>query len=103
MPEPPPRKRFQIHLSTAIVLMFVAGMLIWANIRERYSRMLEEAPYAGICKGWPCPREWKSYGDGIYVSATGGIINIAFAIGILCAVWFVCERLINALAEQEEP
>ena len=37
MTEPPPRKffRFQIHLSTAIVMMFVAGALIWANVRER--------------------------------------------------------------------
>jgi len=32
MPEPPPRKRFQIHLSTAIVMMFVAGALMWAII-----------------------------------------------------------------------
>src|SRR5437868_13219387 len=33
MPTPPPRKRFQFHLSTAIVMMFVAGGLIWANVR----------------------------------------------------------------------
>ncbi len=32
MPNPPPRNRFQIHLSTAIVMMFVAGALIWANL-----------------------------------------------------------------------
>src|SRR5689334_11537731 len=32
MPLPPRRARFQIHLSTAIVLMFVAGGLIWANV-----------------------------------------------------------------------
>ena len=35
MSEPPRRKRFQIHLSTVIVLMFVAGGLIWANVRWR--------------------------------------------------------------------
>jgi len=35
MPEPPRRARFQIHLSTAIVLMFVAGGLIWANVTGR--------------------------------------------------------------------
>jgi hypothetical protein len=29
--EIPRRKRFQIHLSTAIVMMFVAGGLMWAN------------------------------------------------------------------------
>jgi|SRR5579862_1564436 len=32
MTSPPRRARFQIHLSTAIVLMFVAGGLIWANV-----------------------------------------------------------------------
>jgi len=32
---PPMRKRFQIHLSTAVVLMVVAGLLMWANIKER--------------------------------------------------------------------
>ncbi|HLX61109.1 MAG TPA: hypothetical protein VKX17_07480 [Planctomycetota bacterium] len=31
MPNPPRRARFQIHLSTAIVLMFVAGGLMWLN------------------------------------------------------------------------
>ncbi len=35
MTNPPPRKRFQIHLSTAIVMMFVAGALIWANVYAR--------------------------------------------------------------------
>ena len=32
MTEPPPHKRFQIHLSTAIVMMFVAGGLMWAFV-----------------------------------------------------------------------
>ena len=31
MPEPPRRKRFQVHLSTAVVLMFVAAVWIWLN------------------------------------------------------------------------
>lgn len=35
MSEPGRRKRFQMHLSTAVVLMFVAGLLIRANVRER--------------------------------------------------------------------
>ena len=34
-PEPPRRKRFQIHLSTAIVLMFVAGGMLWANLHRQ--------------------------------------------------------------------
>lgn len=35
MSEPKPRRWFQIHLSTAVVLMFVAGALIWANVHPR--------------------------------------------------------------------
>ena len=34
MAEPLRRPRFQVHLSTAIVLMFVAGVFLWANILE---------------------------------------------------------------------
>src|SRR5204863_6185967 len=37
MPTPPPRKRFQIHLSTAIVMMFVAGGFTWANFVPKRS------------------------------------------------------------------
>jgi hypothetical protein len=40
MPQPPRRKRFQIHLSTAVVLMFVAGGIIWANARAGFVRPL---------------------------------------------------------------
>ncbi|HLX63443.1 MAG TPA: hypothetical protein VKX17_19385 [Planctomycetota bacterium] len=36
MAEPPRRWRFQIHLSTAIVLMFVAGGLLFVNLHPRY-------------------------------------------------------------------
>ncbi|HLX60085.1 MAG TPA: hypothetical protein VKX17_02265 [Planctomycetota bacterium] len=35
MATPPRRGRFQIHLSTAIVMMFVAGGIIWANVKVR--------------------------------------------------------------------
>jgi len=31
----PKRRWFQIHLSTAVVLMFVAGGMLWSNLRER--------------------------------------------------------------------
>jgi len=48
---PPPRKRrfFQIHLSTAIVLMFVAAALVWANVREYQ----EHEPDYRRAFGWP--------------------------------------------------
>ena len=60
MSEPPPRKRFQIHLSTAIVLMLMAGGLIWANIASRVSNL----PYAAKMKEWGWPwaakTEWRA-------------------------------------------
>src|SRR5580765_8505531 len=51
MAEAPPRKRFQIHLSTAIVLMFVAGALIWANIRP--TRLEPDKVFIGGGSGDP--------------------------------------------------
>ncbi|HLX64806.1 MAG TPA: hypothetical protein VKX17_26275 [Planctomycetota bacterium] len=37
MPPSLPRKRFQVHLSTAIIQMFAAGGLIWANVVPTYT------------------------------------------------------------------
>lgn len=37
MPEAPRRKRFQIHLSTALIMMIAAGFLIWANVTPQHS------------------------------------------------------------------
>src|SRR6185295_6096720 len=51
MPTPPPRKRYQIHLSTAIVMMFVAGALMWANF-ARFDTHYSD-PHCKIY-GWPC-------------------------------------------------
>ncbi|HLX63868.1 MAG TPA: hypothetical protein VKX17_21530 [Planctomycetota bacterium] len=52
MTQLPRRKWLQVHLSTAIVLMFVAGGIIWANVRERWSvDIFEFAVYREL--GWP--------------------------------------------------
>jgi hypothetical protein len=34
MNEPLRRKRLQVHLSIAVMLMFAAGGIIWANVSE---------------------------------------------------------------------
>jgi hypothetical protein len=47
----PLRAWFQIHLSTAIVLMFVAGGLVWANIRQRITEVTFLVSV--IDRGWP--------------------------------------------------
>src|ERR1043165_7978452 len=38
----PKRRFFQIHLSTAVVLMLVAGVLLWANCSKSRGITLEE-------------------------------------------------------------
>ena len=35
MSEPRPRRWFQLHLTTAIVLMLVAAGLVWANMTRK--------------------------------------------------------------------
>jgi hypothetical protein len=42
MTEPPPRKRFQIHLSTAMLLMLAVGGLMLANMRGRLETPIEQ-------------------------------------------------------------
>ena len=99
-----PKKRpwFQFHLSTAVIMMFVASGLLWANLREsvefvswarrdflhgwpfiaHYTRMTldsEEAVLmynAGDICGWRWP---------------GVVLNIACALGLVVVVAVVCE------------
>lgn len=50
------RSRFRIHLSTAIVLMFVASGLLWANIsqRARYAtNYFDQGELYIASHGWP--------------------------------------------------
>ena len=42
MPTQPPRRRFQIHLSTAIVMMFVVGVLLTRAQPKRLSKLIKE-------------------------------------------------------------
>ena len=57
---PPPAQQamtrhwLQIHLSTAIVLMFVAAAMLGANIVERSTRIVDGADnYRLVFQGWP--------------------------------------------------
>lgn len=57
------RSRFRIHLSTAIVLMFVASGLLWANLQPRETRYFDKAE--GVLKsdsyGFPSRTQHYSY------------------------------------------
>ena len=62
MSEKPNRRWFQIHLSTAIVLLFVASGLFWANLRPRFVVWVDSLGSMNVVKryefGWPW--EWST-------------------------------------------
>jgi hypothetical protein len=121
MPASPRRKRFQIHLSTAIVLMFAAGGLLWANIAgtesivqaDRWDRPADVYYHLRTC-GWPLQATYivkYTYGPnaGIFsggrysdaIPPTTVFVNGAVGLTILFSVWFLCERLIHRAAGKE--
>ncbi|MEI6234561.1 MAG: hypothetical protein WCT04_16020 [Planctomycetota bacterium] len=122
MSESPPRKRFQIHLSTAIVMMFVAGGLIWANVsagcKSMGMRLRIPGPsefYLGKIYGWPF--EFKT-GEGLWtpmkppypkldivdvdvVNYGMAGIDAVVAILILSVIWYLCEWQIRRRLAQK--
>ncbi len=129
MTEPPRRKRFQIHLSTAIVLMFVAGGLIWLNclptrgfgVRLQpwaFTDGMDEAdgPYISwsFRHGWPQSAVWtgktmdktnrwlnRKEDNRILWFFKPVAIDCLVAVAILFAVWFLCEWLIRRRAARK--
>jgi hypothetical protein len=123
MPEPPRHKRFQVHLSTGIVMMFVAGGILWANITPRITRCItvhekfkNEMECLNLSYGWP--REVYFEGDFIISDSDkpfrGALnyipiqlakrlsVNVAIALAILFSVWFACEWRIRRRAARKE-
>jgi hypothetical protein len=99
MTEPPRHKRFQIHLSTAILLMFVVGALIWANVIDRrldtswrnaqgYPRKDPE-----LYNGWPLD-VLRQFSDS-RVNLLHAAIDIVIGFILLAAIWLICEWLIR--------
>jgi len=108
-------KWLQVHLSTAVVLMFAAGWIIWGNVTPWFKDFM--VPGDNRSKGWLSrnfgwphaayqenPRFGPiencrfgldlSQGPVIEWSYAGIAIDLAVAAAILFAVWFVCERWI---------
>ncbi|MEI6235640.1 MAG: hypothetical protein WCT04_21505 [Planctomycetota bacterium] len=117
----PPRKFFvfQFHLSTAIVMMFVAGALIWANSPKTYYPTGD--PNDGhfvMVLGWPKPGfvtsdapVFQTYHSEfhflmarslVYILYLNFMIDLTVATAILFAVWYFLERLIRRRAAQKE-
>ena len=113
MTAPPPRKRFQIHLSTAIVMVFVAGALIWLNTIPTHFLNQGGRLFLILERGWP----FYAASEGGYTTIehytviigestwlfhwSGVIYDFTIALTILSAVWFLCEWLISRRAARK--
>jgi hypothetical protein len=85
------RSWFQIHLSTAIMLMLVAGGLVWANAEPtKFYSMGDELVFF---RGWPYTFQGNINGDVIkdYFWPEYMARNVASAVMILGTVAFACE------------
>jgi hypothetical protein len=126
--KPPTKRRpwFQFHLSTCVILMFVAGGLLWANVTERgfgahfTSKGLPYVvfglhPERGL--GWPLPFlkwDWE-VGEGElsmhFVSRlpqscwsfVALAADLAVALAVLALVGLLCEWRIRRSAETPSP
>ena len=92
MTEPPPGKRFQFHLSTAIVMMFVAGVITWRGVGPQGDGFTFEY-------GWPFPF-WSRLGSG-YIEFYAFILffDLVIVVLLLTSAWMFCESLIRRRAE----
>lgn len=112
----PRPKRFQIHLSTAVVLMFVAGALLWANLvpHPEYYRFPEKPTrssgyfYNSTNYGWPKRFIYKStityfdydqepYGSDSsnFMDTWNFLVDTFLALAILVSVWIGLEKSIR--------
>ena len=116
MSEQPKRRWFQFHLSTAIVLMFVAGGLLWLNMRPPTQWLEKDGLNQQLvcCRGsgWPVaktayyggvppPKNWEKE---VQVNA-GVICANAFLAGLmLLLTGMVCEWLLrSSRGEDRQP
>src|SRR5258708_2209264 len=86
-----PKRWLQLHLSTLIVLSFVAGGLLWLNmLHYAYFNKLADQE---IRQGWPMMFRYQVYGelfdmkfDMKFINWTGLLMDCAVWIAILVAV-----------------
>jgi hypothetical protein len=87
-----------VHLSTGVVMMFVAGVLLWLNTRPCVDGYASTIFLDGICRATPF------YAQGWPLRFTGRMpdvvqmnlaIDVGSAVMILMATAIICERLIR--------
>jgi len=94
-------RRFRVHLSTAIVLMLAAGVLLWANFSHRTDFSFDEAGnFLVYSHGWPChvkraSAPFNSMATDVTIDErilwSSVAVNVAVALVILFACGFACE------------
>jgi hypothetical protein len=106
---------FQFHLSTLLILSFVAGVLIWANLREFH---VESGGYEMTNCGFPFPIKEIHFRDidvdcmfdvneairnGAEFVPAHVALNIAFGIVVLAAAAGLFEWLIRRKRKLSHP
>src|SRR5437762_2765563 len=107
------RRFFQTQLSTAVVLMLVAGVLVWANVREREALLKypdgtvapANGPFFEVRDyGWPfvAYRKMHFFTETWYLHLGPSVLYDALiALAILLVVWQVCEWRIRRREQQK--
>lgn len=92
-----PRRWFQIHLSTAIVLMFVAALLSFLNFAIGSSTRVVGGFVNGVASGpgfpWMFTRHFQD--DSFQYDVLHIVLDVIFAITVLIAVALYAESKIR--------
>jgi hypothetical protein len=111
LPRSPSHEAFQIHLSTAIAMMVVAGVLLWANTRIGELTTNFHGTHARYQSyGWPNPAPLRII-EYRHEATDPSFVPIYFlnelvpdfitAWMILFATWFICEWPIRRRAARK--
>ncbi|MCY3019003.1 MAG: hypothetical protein NTW87_08245 [Planctomycetota bacterium] len=92
--------RLQIHLASAIVLMFCAAGLLWLNMPYPLVYRQADGTTAVVddCFGWPLPMNYSStmrrpwYWRNVW-NPLGIEVDVLVAALLLVAMWLCCEAL----------
>ncbi len=89
-----PRRWFQVHLSTAVVMMFVAGGLLWLQ----FYRYLNTGDASDI--GWPLTNEFSNNADDSLSWEKLGYPHVPY-ISVLLDIFFSANILLIATIASE--
>jgi hypothetical protein len=95
-----PRHFFQIHLSTAVVTMFVAAGLMWLNLVPQRLYDQPNSRYIMEIRGWPNEfhEGWISKGQAVppgKLKVRELVVDVVFSLSILALIAFVTELFIR--------